>query len=325
MKGYSRGGVNDHPCWESTIHVAFSPNFPVSKVLEEKCRLGIKELKNMPYTSEKDLPCSYMKRISVAESKRQYPQPIILDDQISGACFCELAEEIFRSCLCLIPRKRAQTTALLSRIISILQDSLQKEKEHIEFCCDIDGLLKKLRIAHQPNEWRVFIDALKLSLKAVLLNNGNELPSISVVHAVYMKETYHNLKQLLEMINFSKYGWQICADLKVMSLLMGLQVVYTKYCCFLCLWDSRAIALHYIKRDWPQRASFKPGEMNVKHPLLAEPHKIIIPPLHIKLGLVKDLVQAMDKNGPAFKYLHKKFPLLSVTKIKEGAFVGTQI
>ncbi|GBM21862.1 hypothetical protein AVEN_32850-1 [Araneus ventricosus] len=189
----------------------------------------------------------------------------------------------------------------------------------------MDGLLKELRIAHEPNEWRLFRDALKLSLKAVLLNNGNEIPSIPVAPAVYMKETYHNLKQLLEMINYSKYGQQICADLKVMSFLMGLQLRYTKYCCFLCLWDSRAIALHYIKIDWPQRASFKPGEMNVRHPLLAEPHKIIIPPLHIKLGLVKNLVKAMDKNGPAFKYRHEKFPRLSVAKIKEGVFVGTQI
>ncbi|GBM05081.1 hypothetical protein AVEN_5964-1, partial [Araneus ventricosus] len=40
---------------------------------------------------------------------------------------------------------------------------------------------------------------------------------------------------------------------------------------------SRAIAVHYIKRDWSQRASFKPGEMNVEHPPLAEPHKFIIP------------------------------------------------
>ncbi|GBO32647.1 hypothetical protein AVEN_22212-1 [Araneus ventricosus] len=87
----------------------------------------------------------------------------------------------------------------------------------------------------------------------------------------------------------------------------------------------RAIALHYIKRDWPQRDYFNPGEMNVKHPLLAEPHKIIIPPLHIKLGPVKNLVKAMDKNGPAFKYLHEKFPRLSVAKNKEGVSVRTQI
>ncbi|GBM98118.1 hypothetical protein AVEN_229764-1 [Araneus ventricosus] len=207
----------------------------------------------------------------------------------------------------------------------LLFESFFKKEESIVFYWDIDGLLKELHIAHEPNEWRLFTVTLKLSLKAVLLNNGNELPSIPVAHAVYMKEIYHNLKQLLEMINYSKYGWQICADLKVMSLLMGLLLGYTKYCCFLCLWDSREIALHYIRRDWPQRASFKPREISVKHPLLAGPLKIIIPALHIKLGLDKNLVKAMDKNGPAFKYLHEKFPRLSVAKIKEGVFVGTQI
>ncbi|GBN17355.1 hypothetical protein AVEN_69371-1 [Araneus ventricosus] len=152
------------------------------------------------------------------------------------------------------------------------------------------------------------MDASKLSLKTVLLKNGNELPSIPVSHAFYMKEPYHNLKQLLEMINYSKYGWQICADLKVVSLIMGLQLGYTKYCSFLSLRNSRAIALQCIKRDWPQRASFKPGEMNVEHPPLAEQNRIIIPPLHIKLDLVKNLVKAMDKNEPAFKYLYEKFP-----------------
>ncbi|GBN45666.1 hypothetical protein AVEN_147910-1 [Araneus ventricosus] len=65
--------------------------------------------------------------------------------------------------------------------------------------------------------------------------------------------------------------------------------------------------------------------MNVEQPPVVEPHKIIIPPLHIKLGLVKNLVKAMDKNWPAFNYLHEKFPRLSVAKIKEGVFVWPQI
>ncbi|GBN72952.1 hypothetical protein AVEN_87109-1 [Araneus ventricosus] len=43
---YSGGGVNDHPGGKSPIHVALSPNVPVSKALEEKCRLGIKELRS---------------------------------------------------------------------------------------------------------------------------------------------------------------------------------------------------------------------------------------------------------------------------------------
>jgi len=39
-----------------------------------------------------------------------------------------------------------------------------------------------------------------------------------------MKDTYENQKQLLSKLEYSKYGWHICGDLKVVSLLMGLQL-----------------------------------------------------------------------------------------------------
>ncbi|KAG8176014.1 hypothetical protein JTE90_007011 [Oedothorax gibbosus] len=64
----------------------------------------------------------------------------------------------------------------------------RKEKSLV-FCSNSDGLLKELGIAHEPQEWWLFLDASKLSLKAVLLHNGNKLPSIPIGHAVYMKET----------------------------------------------------------------------------------------------------------------------------------------
>jgi hypothetical protein len=83
--------------------------------------------------------------------------------------------------------------------------------------------------------------------------------------------------------------------------------------------------LHYLKRDWLQRKSLKVGEKNVQHPALAEWHKILLPPLHITLGLMKNFVKAMDQAGSAFKYLAKKFSQLSEAKIKEGVFVCPQI
>ncbi|KAK1787970.1 hypothetical protein P4O66_016453 [Electrophorus voltai] len=164
-----------------------------------------------------------------------------------------------------------------------------------------------------------------MSLEAVLLHYGNRLPSIPVGHTVDMKETYDNMKQLLDCLEYSKYAWHICSDLKVVALLMGLQLGYTKYCCFPCEWDSIARTLHYVKKDWPLRKSLKIGEKNVQHSVLAEPDKILLPPLHIKLGLMNNLVKAMDQNGSAFKYLSEKFPRISEAKIKEGIFVGPQI
>ena len=56
----------------------------------------------------------------------------------------------------------------------------------------------------------------------------------------------------------------------------------------------------------------------MQHPALPEWHKILLLPLHIKLGLMKNFVKAMDGTGSAFKYLTEKFPRLSEAKIKEG-------
>lgn len=73
------------------------------------------------------------------------------------------------------------------------------------------------------DEWRLFIDASKISLKAVLLHNGNKYPSALLAHATNMKENYANLEILLEKIKYSQYLWNICADLKVVAILTGLQ------------------------------------------------------------------------------------------------------
>ena len=48
-------------------------------------------------------------------------------------------------------------------------------------------------------------------------------------------------------------------------------------------------------------------------------------PLHIKLGLFKQFVKALDKESTTFAYLAEKFPSLSQAKIKEGVFIGPQI
>jgi len=68
-----------------------------------------------------------------------------------------------------------------------------------------------------------------LSLKAVLLHNGNTLPSIPVGHSVHNKESYENMKILMEAINYDKFKWQICGDLNVIALQLGLQQGFTKF------------------------------------------------------------------------------------------------
>ena len=74
-------------------------------------------------------------------------------------------------------------------------------------CTDIDGLIQTLNINHNPLNWRLFRDSSKLSLKAVLLHNGNTLPSIPVDPSVHNKESYENMEILMEAINYYKFKW----------------------------------------------------------------------------------------------------------------------
>lgn len=200
-----------------------------------------------------------------------------------------------------------------------------RDEDLLCFCDDIDGLFTEIGQEHDPSEWRLFIDSSKRSLKAVLLHNGNERPSIPVAHSVHLPESYDTMALVLKFIKYDKFKWHICGDLKVIGLLLGLQGGYTKYSCFLCLWDSRADAEHYVKTSWPARKRFIPGKENVLHKPLVRPEMVYLPPLHIKLGLMKNYVKALDKNGPALAYLEEKFPYLSEAKVREGIFIGPQI
>ena len=84
-----------------------------------------------------------------------------------------------------------------------------------------------------------------------------------------------------------------------------------------CITVSRARKAH----NWPElqaKTIYKP---------LIEKDKIILAPLHIKLGLFKHSVKVLHRknNINAFAYLKTIFPNLSDAKIKLGLFVGPQI
>lgn len=197
--------------------------------------------------------------------------------------------------------------------------------DDICYCSDVNGVMQYLGQEHKVDEWRLFIDSSKNSLKGVLLHNGNVLASIPVAYSQHMKETYDNMRVLLTKIKYTTFHWRICGDLKVIALLMGMQPGYTKFCCFICEWDSRNREEHYKRKEWPIRDRMQPGHKNIIHEPLVHKDSIIMPPLHIKLGLMKNFVKGMDQSSNAFTYLRDKFPKISEAKIKEGIFVGPQI
>jgi len=104
-----------------------------------------------------------------------------------------------------------------------------------------------------------------------------------------------------------------------------MQLGYTKYCCFLCDWDSRDKKNHCVNKLWPKHTSLTPEEKNVFNPPLILPEKIYLPPLHIKLGLMKNFVKGMGKAGRRFEYVRNNFPNVGDANMKEGVFTGPQI
>ena len=216
------------------------------------------------------------------------------------------------------------TTVTLFRSQNKFQ-SFYEQSDQISFCSNITGLFNEFKHAYRPKDWLLFIDGSNSSLKAVLLHHENLYRSIPVAYAPKTKETYEVFKKLLCCLRYNENDWKICADLKVIAILTGLQLGYTNHCCFLCEWDSGDRKSHYTRKDWPMRHNYMMGQKNVKEISLVNPKNVCLPSLHIKLGLFKNFAKAVNCNSECFNYFKCKFPELSDAKVKEGIFIGPQI
>ena len=90
------------------------------------------------------------------------------------------------------------------------------------------------------------------------------------------------------------------------------------------MWNSRADGEHYENINWPTRKELTPGMYNVIEEPLECRENVLPPPLHVKLGLVKQFVKALDFEE-VFQEIRSMVSRLSEAKIKGGIFVGTQI
>lgn len=126
--------------------------------------------------------------------------------------------------------------------------------------------------------------------------------------------------KLLRCINYNQHQWQLCGDLMVVALLLGLQTGYTKYCCFLCERDSRAT-------DWKIGHSNSHWSLGGKvfsiHHLLNQ-GRFCYHSYTSNWVWWRTLSRPWTKTQAAFKYHCGKPPRLSEAKTKEGVFVGPQ-
>lgn len=205
-----------------------------------------------------------------------------------------------------------------------IKSFFSKEKQ-LTFCNNVEGLLVHLNIDPNPENFRLFIDGSVRSLKAVILSNNAEGHSIPIGYSRDLKEKYETIKFLLNKVNYNKFDWKICVDLKMVAILYGLQGGYTTFMCFICKWNTRNEANFWSKNEYPKREKLKKGEFNIVNKPLVKMEKIIVPPLHIKIGLMTVFVKALDPNGRCVKAIKNKFKRLSEMKLANGIFNGSQI
>lgn len=215
-------------------------------------------------------------------------------------------------------------TAARDRRSSIPYDEFFKlhedREKNLAYCCDIDSMFEKIGYPHISEEWRLFIDASVNSLKVVLLHIGNKHPAVPIAYATNLKETYEGMELILQLINYQEHNWKICCDLKVVGLLMGVKRVFPTHQCFLCTWEGRKRDQHYTEFKWKPRTCYKVGVESIENLPLVQPSQIILPSLHIKLGVVSNFVKKLDREGEAIASLRNIFPKLSGAKIHAGIF-----
>ena len=130
---------------------------------------------------------------------------------------------------------------------------------------------------------------------------------------------------VLNLIKYREHNWIICVDLKMVNFLLGQQKGFTKFPCYLCMWESRARNQHWIQKEWPIRKTLTVGMQNIVNEPIISRNKIVFPPLHLKLGFMKQFVKALKTDSDCFQYIVASLPGLSIEKKKAGVFNGPQI
>lgn len=192
------------------------------------------------------------------------------------------------------------------------------EESKIIYCNDIEKLFENFNHPYDPNDWRLFIDGSVESLKGVLLHIGNIHPSVPIIYGKHAKENYNTMQLIFQLIKYDTHRWRVCSDLKIVAILKGIKQGFSKHQCFLCDWEGRKTELHYSNHKWTPRDDHEIGKLSIERDSLVHSTKIILPPLHIKLGLMRNFVRALNKETRQYAYIKTIFPRLSDAKIEAG-------
>lgn len=220
-------------------------------------------------------------------------------------------------------------------------DKFNNVKEYT-YCTNSDGLLAAMNLPRGTKSWRVWMDNARItqqnckqnSFKVALLHVGNKHPPVTLLYSNDIGETYEETAEVLRVINYNKYQWPICVDLKLAALMVGRSGGRPTYPCHLCKWNSlrpklsdfynkseknvsKIMRTSYSKYTGTKGTSKE--NFNIDNDALVSPDKILMPPLHIRLGMWQVLFQRLSDKP--LKYIQKKFP----KKKRSDIFNGPEI
>jgi hypothetical protein len=72
------------------------------------------------------------------------------------------------------------------------------------FANNVCSIKEVLGHEYSPEWWCLFNDSSKVSLKVILLHNGNRFHSVPLAHAANMKETYESIKLMLGKLKYDE-------------------------------------------------------------------------------------------------------------------------
>lgn len=73
------------------------------------------------------------------------------------------------------------------------------------FCINIPGLLEKLNYPINPDEYILFIDSSKTSLKSILMHKSAKHKPVPIAYGTDLKETYDVMKKMLTLVKYNDF------------------------------------------------------------------------------------------------------------------------
>lgn len=262
---------------------------------ESTCVLGINKVKQQKFDE-------YVRRMSLNKSQS------------------EELRKIFREIGILHP----SVTFRYTRNRHDQYSSLFEETDGYCFCKDVPTLIKLITGSYDPDDFLLFLDGSVSGLKVALLKTNGVIPPIPLCLWNNCAESYATVQKVFNDLKYSEHQWKICADFKMLQILMGLRSGGNiRHPCIFCEFHAQSKE-RFDKIDWKYRDTFTVGAFSVQNPPLAQSNQIVLPVLHIKLGIFKQYIKYLN-NEAALQSLISIFPRTTATKLHSGILTGPQV